>query len=692
MDGGKGEMDATLQHFAHQHRLVFVQDGQITASYQDRRCRCCEESTKGTPSYCCSLKECKFFLHKSCAELPPTINHALHPKHALYLVDLASSHPKPKRALDFLQITLDDKLENRCYYCGMIIRGFTYRCIRSSCYFRLDVNCALSQPSLAENFPNSLHDHPLALVRSSFNYMRVFLNQPPDDCKACKKPIDEKDLHYKCFHCDHNIFSLHKECVEIPLQIKHPYDRLHSLSLFPYPLNSHREECCCYSCKIIKWDGYVYRCSPCNIELTLEDVSAPQTISVSDTSDHEHPWTLVPCQMSFTCDFCGLEGNRTPYICTTCNLVVHRKCTSLPRAIRIARHRHPISHVYSLQQSDDDDRLYEECRICYEKVMARYGSYFCYAPNCNYIAHVHCATDRNIWDGTVVLEGDEMSDEFDQNMITDVISEVKVGEDVLAMEIKHAFHHHNLMLSFKDQIMDDNICNGCMRPISSTHFYNCKKCSFFLHKSCAELPRVIGHPIHLHLLKLERSYDTFFCKACGRLHDGFMYKCDNEYCRFELDIQCSLLPDSLRHPSHEQHRLFLSHDYRGDCRGCLEKGITTAYRCTKRCDFAMDVKCLTLPQTVKYKYDKHPLTLAYYDNSDPNQMYCDVCEEERDSKPWFYYCAHCDNSAHQECALGPLPFMKIGTIRWTLHEHGYLTFVDNIWDCPPCSICGKICY
>ncbi|OMO66519.1 Zinc finger, PHD-type [Corchorus capsularis] len=685
MNGGKEEMDGTLRYLGHEHPLAaVVQDGQITtASDQYCRCYCCGEAIiNGTPSYCCSLKECKFFLHKSCAELelPPRIDHALHPQHPLDLVvpEIPGGY-------------------HWCDFCGSHNRLLiSYYC--ASCSFRLDVRCALLI-SLAEIFLKSVHDHPLVLLESqNFGFTVTFFQfLDYGFCITCKKSISSLPI-YKCFHCEDK-FSLHKECAELPRQINHPYDRLHRLSLFPSPV-SHQEECSCYSCKIIKWDGLVYRCSPCNIELTLEDVSAPQTISVSDTSYHEHPWTLVPCPMSFTCDFCGLEGDRTPYICTTCNLVVHRKCTKMPRAIRIARHRHPISHVYSLQQSDDD-RLYEECRICYERVMARYGSYFCSAPNCNYIAHVHCATDPNIWDGTIVLEDDEMTcNEFDLNMITDVISEVSVGEDEMAMEIKHAFHPHNLMLSFKDQIMDDNICHGCMRLISSTHFYNCKKCSFFLHKSCAELPRVYGHPIHKHLLKLEKSEETFLCTACDRLHDGFMYTCDHEDCRylrgrlcFKLDIQCSLLPDSLRHPSHE-HRLFLSlDDHRGDCRGCPEKGISPAYRCTKRCDFAVDVRCLTLPETAKYKYDRHPLTLAYYDKSDPKQIYCDVWEEERDSSNWFYHCARCDNSLHQECALGQLPFIQIGsTCKLYRHKHGHFTFVENIWDCPPCNSCREICY
>ncbi|MFQ6624684.1 hypothetical protein Gotur_004360, partial [Gossypium turneri] len=44
------------------------------------------------------------------------------------------------------------------------------------------------------------------------------------------------------------------------------------------------------------------------------------------------------------------------------------------------------------------------------------------------------------------------------------------------------------------------------------------------------------------------------------------------------------------------------------------------------------------------------------------------------------------------CALGDLPFLKIGSNLDYFHKHPHpLTIVKNIWDCPPCKICGEIC-
>ncbi|XP_040946227.1 uncharacterized protein [Gossypium hirsutum] len=267
---------------------------------------------------------------------------------------------------------------------------------------------------------------------------------------------------------------------------------------------------------------------------------------------------LLSRQMSFICDFCGTTGDRTHYLCATCNLLVHKNCISLPRNILITRHHHVISHSYSLPQQD------ELCRICYEEVDTRYGSYHCSASDCNYIAHVHCATDKAVWDGKSIPEDyDERSMEaLDEsiNWITDVVPKKSFGENTVAVEIKHAYHDHNLRLTFSGEMNDDGQCDGCMRPIS-TPFYSCEQCKFFLHKECAELPRNKRHPFHKHLLTLTNS-NPKFCSACERLDNGFSYKCNDGDCRqfFECDIRCTLLSNTLEHPSHE-HSLFLIHNF-----------------------------------------------------------------------------------------------------------------------------------
>ncbi|PPR80229.1 hypothetical protein GOBAR_AA40487 [Gossypium barbadense] len=123
------------------------------------------------------------------------------------------------------------------------------------------------------------------------------------------------------------------------------------------------------------------------------------------------------------------------------------------------------------------------------------------------------------------------------------------------------------------------------------------------------------------------------------------------------------------------------------CSACFVKleSEDVAYRCMKRCDFSLDVGCATLPLTAWFKYDRHPLTLTYSYDSEPSRLHCDLCEKERKPYHWFYYCANCDNSLHLNCAVGDLPYMKLGNKLKSYHRHP-VTVVKNIWNCPPCNL------
>ncbi|PPR94471.1 hypothetical protein GOBAR_AA26208 [Gossypium barbadense] len=656
-----------LQHFSHRHPLVFFKYQQTVASEEVNPeaalCLGCEKPVEGW-SYGCN--QCEFYLHKGCAELElaPQIQHPFHPKHPLTLLP-------------------ESLYSGGCDLCGKAFRGFVYNCY--DCRFDLHINCALLQSSVAANFPNSLHPHPLFFIQN--NNMEV---EP--DCSGCQKPISGPFYH--CSDCSSpTFFNLHEECAELPLEINHPCDRKHPLTFLPQP-PTHPQKCSCYLCRI-QWKGFVYSCSLCNFDLSLDDfLFSPPTITVAS---HEHPWMLVSRKMSFVCDFCGTDGDHSPYFCATCHLLVHKNCISLPRHIMITRHRHTISLSYSFRQNQVEDGM---CRVCYLEVDPSYGSYRCSASDCNYIAHALCATDKAIWDGTITLEGyDERSEEVVHepwNLITDVVEQISTGELMVASEIKHSYHEHNLRLTFSGKTKDeDSQCDGCTRPIS-TPFYSCEQCKFFLHKDCAELPKKMPHPFHRHLLTLTNSDDEeghSWCHACDRCYQGFSYGCYEGNCFFRIDIQCMLFSDTLKHPSHE-HSLFLVHNNNGtSCSACFKELYpwNVAYRCMKRCDFSLDVGCATLPLIAWYKYDRHPLTLTYSDNSEPSQHYCDLCEKEREPNRWLYYCADCDNSLHLNCAIGDLPYMKLGNkVNYYSHKDP-LSVVKNIWNCPPCKVCGEIC-
>ncbi|MBA0634211.1 hypothetical protein Godav_022046, partial [Gossypium davidsonii] len=341
-----------IQHFSHHHPLVFIQAHSVAS--KAALCLGCQKPVKGW-SYGCT--QCEFYLHKGCAELElaPKIQH---PSHSSAKITLFFGHKR----------------------------------------FDLHINCALLQSSIAANFPNFLHPHPLHFIQ---NYNKEI--EP--DCPWCQKPISGPFNH--CSDCTYpTVFNLHKECAELPLEINHPCDRKHPLTLLPQP-PTHPQKCSCYLCRI-QWKGFVYSCSLCNFDLTIDDILfSPPTITVAS---HEHPWMLVSTKIYFVCDFCGTDGDHSPYFCATCHLIVHKNCISLPVHIMITRHHHTISLSYSFRPNQVEDWM---CKICYEKVDISYGHYRCPASRCRYIAHAHCATDKAIWDGTIMPKGyDERSEEL----------------------------------------------------------------------------------------------------------------------------------------------------------------------------------------------------------------------------------------------------------------------------------------
>ncbi|GKV34502.1 hypothetical protein SLEP1_g42873 [Rubroshorea leprosula] len=225
--------------------------------------------------------------------------------------------------------------------------------------------------------------------------------------------------------------------------------------------------------------------------------------------------------------------------------------------------------------------------------------------------------------------------------ITHVLKKRKIGEEVIAIEIKHFNHRHELILC--DDVKDEKCCDGCRRSIS-TSSYCCAKCNYILHKRCAELPRKTRHWAFKDTFTL-RSYQHFICELCCFFSSGLGYKIEASDCAY--CIPCFLIPDSR----------------------------TWA--------------------PARYKNDEHLLVLTYRDDIHPHldQCVCDICEESRDPNEWFYYCGICDNFAHFLCVLGKYPFLKLGlTDYYCFHEHP-LSFAkeDYYQDYSKCSVCGKYC-
>ena len=164
------------------------------------------------------------------------------------------------------------------------------------------------------------------------------------------------------------------------------------------------------------------------------------------------------------------------------------------------------------------------------------------------------------------------------------------------------------------------------------------------------------HPLHQHPLTLLQEMFSW-CYACEQYCDGFFYDCD--LCCFRLNVQCSLVPEIFTHEGHK-HQLILSYtSFEQSCSSCGDRRYRV-FRCTS-CEFALDFKCATLPQTTRYEQDEHPLTLSFAAEEledDSDEYHCEICGEERNPNHWFYYCADCTYPAHTKCVLEKNPNVK----------------------------------
>ncbi|KAK7840226.1 hypothetical protein CFP56_016916 [Quercus suber] len=461
---------------------------------------------------------------------------------------------------------------------------------------------------------------------------------------------------YSCVEC--SWFYLHKLCAELPPGLHHPLHPIHPLILFDqfqvYP--EEKEQSKCEVCKESRIE-YTYCCYRCDFNLHVRCGSLPSTL---EAEFHDHPLTAFWNWITFTCNLCGKEDKGMPYLCNPCGFSIHRKCAYFPRILKVVRHKHPLHITHSSLELDESDSRF--CLLCVQKVDTRYGLYYC--SKCDFLAHLNCAIDEENREDINLLElkDEENEDaELDQSVESAAaykVKNIKVGEDgtKITTEIEHFSHEHDLKLT-DEEVHNYEKCDGCVRAIFPP-FYSCAKCSFFLHKSCANLPMKKQHLLHQHPLTLlqkpSRGGKSFSCDTCYQRCNGFVYTCVK--CWFELDVQCSLVPEILTLESHK-HPLLLSYtSFKQSCSSCGNER-HLVFCCTS-CNFALDFKCVTLPQTTRFKQHEHPFTLSYAAEDDSSEYYCDICEEERNPNHWFYYCADCTYPAHPKCILGEYPNLK----------------------------------
>ncbi|KAA8517964.1 hypothetical protein F0562_015438 [Nyssa sinensis] len=249
------QRETQIKDFIHFHPLILCE------SKTGISCSLCDGSIHG-PVYGCT--KCDFYLHKSCAELPPEIRHPFHPQHPLTLT--------PN-----LQLLHHSSL----FFCGACwknCRAFTFYC--KECRFNLGSECALLMPTLKCDS----HEHLLTLFK------KVEQNH---ECKVCGEVCSDSIL--RCVPCG---VYFHINCVAVLPQTIQVSCHRHPLVLTDSLVESNSDEFFCDACKEHrKPNESAYHCSECNftahVYCAISEMASnlPPRINFEDAEVSPARWT-----------------------------------------------------------------------------------------------------------------------------------------------------------------------------------------------------------------------------------------------------------------------------------------------------------------------------------------------------------------------------------------------------------------
>ncbi|CAA7055225.1 unnamed protein product [Microthlaspi erraticum] len=526
----------------------------------------------------------------------------------------------------------------------------------------------MKQPKHRVKFPCN---HPLQSVCLDFPNDEVSSETSPrSGSHSCDGCGSSDGWGYYCQICN---FGLHSYCMVVPDVINIPCHSRHPLKLVSTETIANTDGKC-HFCRY-ELDDLTYHCSTCSFSLHVRCSVVPPPLTVYQPKSHNHTFTLMARLISFTCNACGIGGERNPYVCLECNFTLHKSCIDLPRVININRHEHRIYRTYDLNLGD------WECGVCRKKIDGAFGAFSC--KRCpDYVVHSKCATRKDVWDGK------ELEDEPEEDEVEDPY------EVINDKEIKHFSHQHNLGL------VDDDIadyekmrCDACIRPMDSDPFFKCEECIFFLHKACASLPRLKRNILHNHKLSLQVMYenDRCMCTYCLQSFHGFRYICSStELCEsgpppyFVIDVRCASIPEPFLHELHP-HPLYRTTAEQKTCGACGE--VSNYVLSCIVCEYALGMECAMLPRKVKHRCDDHVLSLHHdLENHNNGQLWCDICEGKTDPSVWFYGCDDCGVTLHIKCVIGDMYYLK----PWdTLFDA--IVLPNNGMCRPFCLVCDNRC-
>jgi hypothetical protein len=238
-----------FEKFSHDHPLILKEEHKHDENSVPPCCCVCGKTISSDPFYCCEEEKCgeDIFVHKSCTELPLSIQHHLHP-HPLFLESPSNTAGYPP---------------DGSFYCDACTREwkdiFFYHC--SLCDFDLDFKCASTREN---SIKHPSHEHPLKTT------YRVILCR----CDACG--TKHEGVFYSCTTCDR--FWIHEDCASLPLTFEDTDYHDHALTLaYSLPDQYTKFGVLCQICeKGVEHVLWVYHCDRCRFAFHVNCVT-PQT-------------------------------------------------------------------------------------------------------------------------------------------------------------------------------------------------------------------------------------------------------------------------------------------------------------------------------------------------------------------------------------------------------------------------------
>ncbi|KAL7194203.1 hypothetical protein ACSBR1_034585 [Camellia fascicularis] len=487
-----------LKHSSHEHPLIFNTEHKSDGI--DSFCYGCEQPVSGpSPSYSCS--QCRFFLHKLCAEQPEqVVKHHLHPDHPLLF------QHQPYRYK-----------HTECSACRGTLQRFSYICPSPSCNFRLDAVCASMGYRIQQQVDDTrFHKHPLIPLHKP----ALFL------CDACGK--EHRDASFLCSTCG---FWVSQQCASLPSIIprsdrhRHPLTLIHS-----HPSRYTKFSTVCEICSDqVNISYWVYCCAKCKYYAHLYcALLQPELPRDGETEDEDEDLDPNPISLPMPDESVDMITEFMKEISLKgANKKAKQISHEKDREINHESHDHPLT-FFDIQINDessfgnkqkfvknDTTKNDKICNGCVRPISASF--YSCTA--CNFFLHVWCAKLPNTLDCACHPE-------------------------------------HNLHRKFSQDTGQLVLCQGCKTDCNGFVF-GCVDCSFFVDVKCASLPSAITHKAHTHTLMLRRtSGNDVQCTACNCTFSGLTFICDD--CNFILDTRCALLPGTVRH-RYDKHPFALTY-------------------------------------------------------------------------------------------------------------------------------------